>query len=453
MRRITKACRVAPAVLLMLGSAGTGLSAEPVTQAEEVVATCKPPGNGAGPLWCYGSPLIARQGDRVYASAMETGEGIPPLCNTRWRLFERLATGWRELRHDDDFRQREPCPLVSIGPGRLLLSVNPSTEPRGTKYGRCEPQWLVFDVAKGESSPRLVRPTWNGSPRFTDHSYRGISADPASGDVLALNIDAVTSLQHWSYAPADGSPGRTGAIQFPIRACYPQVALRDKAAHVLAIGDIVEPVEAWRTYKKQRTGADWDYVFRRLFYTTTPDIKRTDFAPPVEVDTVDATGGHITNLDVWIDPHGSAHLLYLKTTVAAVLRDKYFAGLPIATTLEHVVVDHGRVVRRATVLTGGQGKAESPLYGRFHAARNGSLHAVVAVSGITANGSPFLENRLVTLPTGSEALVTVKLGLKEPFTMFFTAAERGGNAPSDVLDLFGTGRDAQTLRYACIRLR
>ena len=46
---------------------------------------------------------------------------------------------------------------------------------------------------------------------------------------------------------------RTGRL--PIRACYPQVALRDRAAHVLAIGDIVEPNEAWRAHKKEATGS------------------------------------------------------------------------------------------------------------------------------------------------------------------------------------------------------
>jgi hypothetical protein len=64
----------------------------------------------------------------------------------------------------------------------------------------------------------------------------------------------------------------------------------------MAIGDIVEPNRVWQAFKKQKTGREWDYVFRRLFYTGTPDIGRTDFAAPVEIDSVDVTGGHITNL-------------------------------------------------------------------------------------------------------------------------------------------------------------
>jgi hypothetical protein len=40
--------------------------------------------------------------------------------------------------------------------------------------------------------------------------------------------------------------------------------------------------------------------------------------------------------------------------------------------------------------------------------------------------------------------------LKEPFSVFFTAAERGGSKPSWLLDLFGTGKSPTVLRYARI---
>ena len=453
MGRRLDAWQIVPAVVLILGVPGAVGAAGPETVVEDVVATCRPPGNGAGPLWCYGAPLVVRQGDQVFVSAMETGEGVPPLCNTRWRLFRRDPAGWREMRHDDDFRQREPCPLIAPGPGKILLSVNPSTEPRGTKYGRCDPQFLVFDAGHPDQTPTVIHPAWDGKPRFTDHSYRGLAADAARGDVLALNIDAVTSLQHWSFRAADGASGRSGSIGFPIRACYPQVALRDRAAHVMAIGDIVEPNEAWRTHKKQRTGADWDYVFRRLFYTWSPDIAQADLTTPVEIDSVDPTGGHIANLDLWIDGRGVAHLLYLKTNIASVLRDRYFPGKPIAQTLEHVEVERGRVVHRSTLLAGGEGKTVNPLFGRFHATMDGSLLVVAAVSGTTQNGTSFLENRLIPVENRPTSAAVVRLKLREPFTTFFTAAERGGNHPSDDLDLFGTGHDSTTLRYAHIRLK
>ena len=44
------------------------------------------------------------------------------------------------------------------------------------------------------------------------------------------------------------------------------------------------------------------------------------------------------------------------------------------------------------------------------------------------------------------------LALKTPFSTFFTASERGGSRPSNVLDLFGIGADGETLRYARVRV-
>jgi hypothetical protein len=420
---------------------------------EEVVATCKPPNNGAGLLWCYGAPLLVRQRDVVFANVMETGEGVPPLSNTRWRLFQRDARGWRLIRAPEAFRNREPCPLVSVGPDQLVLSVNPSTEPPGTQYGRCDPLLLYFDTRRLDQPPRASRPTWSAAAHFTDHSYQGIAADPNRGEILLLNIEAKTSAQHWSLATADGRFSRTGALDFPIRACYPQVALRNGAAHVLAVGDIVEPNEAWRTYKKQQTGRSWDYVFRRLFYAWSGDLRRGDFSSPLEIDTVDAIGGHITNLDLWIDPRGTAHLLYLKTNLSPVLRDRFFPGQEMVTTLEHAEVADGKIIRRTRLLSGGEKAPETVHYARFHATDDGTLWAVVFIAGRRSDGSAFAENRVFPVRPGQQEVSFKPLPLKIPLSTFFTAAERGGSQPSDVLDMVGSGPDGQTLRYAKVRLR
>ncbi len=453
MRRVSTACAIGWALFIWLGWCSGLEAVEPVTEAEEVVATCEPPGNGAGPLWCYGAPLLVRQGDRVFAGAMETGAGVPPLCNTRWRLYRRDADGWDLMRHAADFREREPCPVASPGPGKLLVSVNPSTEPPGTKYGRCDPHLLLVDVLHPGREPTVLRPTWAGMPRFTDHSYRGLAADPLRGDVLVMNIDSVTSAQQWSFRPGEGTPSRSGEIHFPIRACYPQVALRDRAAHVLAIGDIVEPDEAWRAHKKEMTGSAWDYVFRRLFYAHSPDLSREGFAPPIEVDSVEATGGHIRNLDLWLGPGGVAHVLYTRTNISRALRDRFFPGQEIVTTLEHAVLERGRVIWRTTLSTGGEGEAETPSFARFHATADGTLFVVTAVGGRKPDGSRLLENRLIQVSPRPEGSPPLRLDLDEPFTTFFTATERGESPASDVLDLFGTGKDPTTLRYARIRLR
>ena len=447
MRRNRNRTAWALVLLVMAGSVKAG----PVTEVEEVVATCEGPDNGAGAFWAYGAPMLVRVGDQVFASVMETGEGVPPLCNTRWRLFRRDEKGWRDVLHPENFREREPCPLVTTGPDQLLISVNPSTQPPGTKYGPCDPHLLAVNLRNPSGEPTKIEPGWPGDPTFTDHSYRGVAADGRSGEVILLNIDAQTSAQHWAFKDGEGNFTRRGAIEFPIRSCYPQVALRDRVAHVMAIGDIVEPNATWRAYKSEKTGASWDYVFRRLFYTRNPDVSSAEFEPPVEVDSVDATGGHITNLDLWLDAAGNAHLLYLKTTSAPILRDRFFPGEPIVTTLEYATIEDGRITHHEPLLTGGEGRPVTPRYGRFHATADGSLYVVYSASIRDDNGAARLENRLLRLlPTrGAEP---DKLDLKNPFGMFFTATQRGGSAPSDTLDLLGPGSGPE-VRYARIRLR
>lgn len=434
--------------LLMIGGAAV---AGPVVEVEEVIAHCEPPDNGASPFWAYGSPMLVRVGDRVFASVMETGQDVPPLCNTRWRLFQRDEQGWKDVLHPDEFRQREPCPIVAIGTDQLLISVNDSKTPPGTKYGPCEPHLLSVKVQNPSAEPIKIDPQWPEGLSFTDHSYRAIAADGPAGEVLPLNIDSQTSALHWAFRNSEGEFISRGAAEFPIRSCYAQVALKDRAAHMLAIGDIVEPVEEWRNYKREKTKASWDYVFRRLFYTRNPDVAADEFAEPIEVDTVDATGGHITNLDLWIDKSGHAHLLYLKSNHTPILRDRYFQGEPIVTTLEYATIENGQATRHKPLLTGGENRPETPRYGRFQATADGALHVVYAATVHDDNGSSRLENRLLRLTPDREA-EPVKLDLKQPFYMFFNATERGGSAPSDTLDLLGPGSGIE-IRYARVRLR
>ncbi|GIV19369.1 MAG: hypothetical protein KatS3mg023_1120 [Armatimonadota bacterium] len=414
---------------------------------EETVATCEPPNNGSGPLWCWGAPLLIRAGGEVYASVMETGADVPPLCNTRPRLYRKRGhEGWQMVWAPPAFREREPCPLVVLPRGKALLSVNTSVTPPGTHYGKCEPRLLEFSHDT-PSIPKEHIPPFPQTATFTDHSYRGIAADSQRGEVLLLHIDAHTSEYHYALLKSNGQWDAPGILSFPIRACYPQVALRDRAAYVLAIGDIVEPVEEWRRYKRERTQREWDYVFRRLFFTWTPNVLSEPFCPPIEIDNVDATGGHITNLDLWLDSRGTVHLLYLRQQTTPLLREKYFPDLPLRATLEHCAVQEGRVVQRQTLLEGGEGlKTPRPLYARFHSPDGKRL--VVVYAATNTDGTRF-NALLPLLPRRGEPQM---IPLREPFSMFFTACERGGNKPSRTLDLFGIAQKPEVLRYACVQL-
>ncbi|MFB3787169.1 MAG: hypothetical protein ACE15F_12460 [bacterium] len=419
---------------------------------EEDIVTVESPNNGSGPLWCYGAPVLVRSGERVFASINETGKDVPPLCNTRWRLWERTAKGWVVLHQDERFRNREPCPLVLLGDDTLLLSANSSTQPPGTQYGPCEPNVFRFGFAALSSPPVLELPRWEGTPRFTDHSYRGIGVDGEARETLLFHIDAENGRQYVSVRNPEGEWSAHGFIEFPLRACYPQVALKAGAGHILAIGDIVEPTEEWRKFKKEKTGRDWDYVFRRLFYTWTPDVRTEPFHEPIEIDTVDASAGHITNLDLWLDREGRAYLLYLKQPVqTALMRDRFFPGRKLIRSLECVVVIQGRVEERLTLMTGGEGlDGPDPRYARWQATPDGALY-VVYTAGIMKHGRPAgVETRIQRIfPRRGDAAA---IPLQQPFSVFFTATERGGSKPSRLLDLYGTGPNGNPLRYARIQL-
>ncbi|MDP6778527.1 MAG: hypothetical protein QGI83_17370 [Candidatus Latescibacteria bacterium] len=419
----------------------------PAVEVEEVVCSYEPPDNGSGPLWCYGSPLLVRTDAGVFVCVPETGRDAMPLCNTRWCLYRRDASGWERIHAGSRYDEREPCPLVQL-PGRgLYLSVNPAHDP-GVERGPCHPRLLESPESALEDDPNPIEPRWLGDPAFTEHSYRGIGVDGDRGEILLLNIEGSTSVQHWAFRDAGGEWSRQGGIEFQIRGCYPQVAMREQAGHILAIGDIVEPVEAWREHKYEQTGRDWDYVFRRLFYTWTPDITREAFCSPLEIDNVEATAGHITNLDLHVDASGAAHILYLRRTVAQeLIRERFFPHHTCVVSLEYVALASGKIVEQRQLLwADGAPPGLTPSYGRFHTTPDGGLLVVYAA---TEAGDGTVGNYVMRLDGDAPP---ARLELESPFRTFFTATERGGSPPSHLLDLYGVCGPGNTVRYARVSL-
>jgi hypothetical protein len=423
-------------------------------EVEEIVTRYTPANNGAGPMWCYGSTVIVRQGDEVFLSVIETGEGVPLLCNTRWQLWHRSANGWKLVQAEKEYRQREPCPIGMFHEGPVFLSVNPSTEPAGTKYGPCMPLVLEFDPANPAAPAKKHQPAWADGTYFTDHSYRGFAADGENGELLLLNINAKTSEQFVSYRDSNGQWHEKGTITFPIRSCYPQVALHDGSAHVMAIGDIVEPVAEWRKLKYEKLKRDWDYVFRRLFYTYTDNIRSTGFCAPTEIDTVEKTGGHISNLDLYIDETGAAHLLYTKQPHQyEFIRDKYFLGEAMTAYMEYVIVKEGKVLSRQTLAERPCGPTGfEPSFGRFHISSAGELYVIAAGTSVE-NGQRTYGNFLGRITNSKNKPKFERIELKHPFGNFFTNTPRGGSKPSNIIDIFGIADDGPNLRYARIRIK
>lgn len=434
-------------ILVILATVGLPAGALPVVEVlvEEDIFSFDDPKNGSGPLWSYGCTQIVRHRADVIVSQQETGKDVPPLCNTRWRLLRRGENGWQAIAEAEGFRQREPCPLGIIGDS-LYVNVNDSLTPPGTHYKPCRPALIKFDLHEAPLKAATMTPRWEGQPYFTDHSYRGFSVDHSRRELLMLNVDNRTTLdQSWCYLTAAGETIASGSVHFPFRGCYSQVALVNRAAHVMAISDIVEPVEGWRQYKYEQTKRDWDYVFRILYYTWSPDLSTEPFATPIEVANVDATGGHIGNQDLWIAPDGRAYVMYTEREVAsALLRDRFFPERSILNSLRLAVIQDGRVIERYTLVEGTEERAAH--HARFHTASDGRLYALLYVTG-GESGNELMPIHPVIQPDS-----TVPVPLEVPFQSYCLASVRAGNPPSDVIDVFGFRADSHTLSYAAIRI-
>ena len=455
-------------LLMLCVLTAAGFAAEPapkpVVEIEEDVYSFESANNGAGPMWCRGSTCLVRVGDDVFASGLETIRDAKPLNNCRWLLFKRGPGGWRLLRADPVGRTREPSPLVGFPGGRVFLSANPTlvTDPQAYA-GPARPELLEFATADPAAPPTTLLPVWEGQPKFTEHSYRSFAADGPAGElVLFQNIDYTHA--EWTFRDSDGRWSAQGRLKWPwgaeyakpqpIRVCYPNVALQSRAVHFCGVSDIIEPNPAWREFKKQLTGREWDYDFRRLFYTWTPDITRTPFAPWVELASREKTCGWVTPEDLWVAPNGAVHVLWTDRAIDERLREKFFPEAKQSHALNYAVLRDGSVLRRHTLLEAREGGPnEIPGTARFHVAPDNRLRVIGYVSGTDKSGGAVSENRLMEIDANGGVGASVRVPLRKPFTSFFTATARAGSAPSAWVELLGPrAGQPQTISYARIRL-
>ncbi|MCX5643272.1 MAG: hypothetical protein NTZ17_01100 [Phycisphaerae bacterium] len=444
--------------------AATGPTIRPVVEIEEDVYSYKPADNGAGPLWCQGSTCLARIGDDLFAGGLETIPGVKPLNNCRWMLFHRGEQGWQKVCFDPSGRTREPCPLAGFPDGRLFVSVNPTlnTDPN-TYSGPARPEILQFAARDAGKVERTLLPEWSGNPKFTEHSYRSFAADGPNREMILLQNVGYTHAE-WTFLNRDGQWSVQGQLKWPwgadyvkpepIRVCYPDVALRNREVHFCGVSDIVEPNPEWRAFKKQLTGRDWDYDFRRLFYAWSPDITTGKFEPWVEIASREKTCGWINPGDLWIAPNGDVHILWTQKALDERLRAKFFPGEKQSYALNYAVLRKGAVVSRRTLLVAEEGKSnERPGRGRFQITPDNRLFVFFYVSGANSAGKPISENRLLEILPDGSASNPVSVPLKKPFTDFFTATIRAGSPPSKTLELLGTRQGSNaTISYARIRI-
>ncbi|MGQ9575185.1 MAG: hypothetical protein ACUVUC_07700 [Thermoguttaceae bacterium] len=451
-----------------LGSLGLALCtarlpAAPSVEIEEVVYRFEPANNGAGPLWCSGSTCLVRIGEELFASGLETLKQHKPLNNCRWMLFRRGADGWELLRADPTGRTREPCPLAGFPGGPLFLSANPTLTAPEVYAGPSRPEILVFSPTDPKAPYQTILPAWDGQPAFSEHSYRSFAADGPGRELILFQNIGYTHAE-WAFRDRDGRWAAQGKLVWPwgaeydtprpIRVCYPNVQLKNRAVHFCGVSDIEEPYAKWRAFKKKLTGGDWDFDFRRLFYTWCPDITTGKFQPWVEIATRDKTCGWIMPGDLWVGPDGTVHLLWSERAIDERLRAEFFPAAKQSHALNYARVRDGKVVLRRTLVEAVEGSSrEIPSAGRFQVTPEGRLFVAFYLSGVDRSGKAVSENRLMEILADGTATQPVRIPLAHPISAYFTATVRAGSPPSCVLEMLGYRVDTPgAVSYARVRL-
>jgi len=242
----------------------------------------------------------------------------------------------------------------------------------------------------------------------------------------------------------------------------------------MAVSDIAEPNPEWREYKRKVTGQDWDFDFRQIYYSYTPDITEEDFSPILTIASRDETAGHTRNEDLWIGPDGDAHLIYRDKSIwYPFMRDRFFPGLPLTMSLRYCRVHEGKVIERRTLVECEEDRSAmkpydegeddrrllsefpseqlQPEWAMFHATPDDELYVIYHLGGPGTESSDESGNYILELcPKTDEA--PQKLDLEFPLAQFFTASVRTGTLPSNTIDLYGLGSEPGTVRYAQIRI-
>lgn len=462
-------------------------------EVEERVFSDRYSNNGAGPMWCASNTCIVRAGGEVFVSATERLPQFEPLNDCRWALLQRGGEGWMRRRADEDGRQREPCPLAVLQPGRVVVSSNPTLlGPDEDGGGPARPELHLFDADGPQAPPETLLPGWEDRPAFTEHSYRTLAADGTGGElILFQNV----GYSHSEWALLDSAGGwHAGQLRWPeygdadiapfgadhVRVNYPVVALRDREVHFCGCA-------SYDNWDRVRTVADLDLGgdpnaagasgmggrkrgnrMRRLLYAWTHDVGERAFSDWIEIDNTFADGGWLFPGDMHLDADGTVHLLWYRAPMLRSLRDERYPDIERVYSIEYATVGDGKIVRRlslvragdgfdaaiptdldregrAYVLSSGEKILGQPLSTpRFHLTPDGRLFVVYYVSSSEQNaeggGQAVSENRIVEVHGDGTTSASRTIPLVHPLTQFFTATGRAGCAPSWTLDLLGYRR-------------
>lgn len=468
MLRLTVLCTIISLVLAASVCAQAKLSVKAVSlniEAEESVFTYQYAPTGAGPTWCFGSAVMVRMGDRLFASGQVPVPGVTGINCVRPTLYERTSKGW-QLIYTDPGNTREPSPIVALSKDKLLMSTNPNDAGPTDYDGVAHPSILAFDTKNSSTPSHTLTPIWDTEIAFHGHSYRCFASDSKNREFF-LSWNIAYDRTYWTYYDRKGKWAKQGELMFPmenaypkpepLRLCYSPVLLKDRAVHFFGTVDIEEPIQEWRDTKFEISKSKWDYVFRRLFYCYTTDITKKPFSKWIELTNLDKTAGNAFAMDIHRASNGDIYLLWQETSTDYRLRDKFFPGTKMTNTLKCAALRKGTIISTYDISKGGDGAAsdESPSWGRFHITPKGRLFVVYTVSVTAADGKTNTRNRIREIFSNQTVGKPIDLDLKHVFgSTFFITSPRSGSTPSEYIELFGNCLDTgNELRYAKIHLK
>ncbi len=434
------------------------------TESEESVFTYQYAPTGAGPTWCFGSAVMVRMGDRLFASGQVPVSGVTGMNCVRPTLYERTDKGW-QLIYTDPGNTREPSPIVVLSKDKLLISNNPNDAGPTDYDGVAHPTVLAFDPKNPTTPSQKLTPVWNTGIAFHGHTYRCFASDSKNKEFF-LSWNIAYDRTYWTFYDRKGKWAKQGELMFPmgteypkpepLRLCYSPVLLKDRAVHFFGTVDIEEPIQEWRDAKFELSKSKWDYVFRRLFYCYTTDITKKPFSKWIELTNLDKTAGNAYAMDIHRASNGDIYLLWQETSTDYRLRDKFFPGIKMTNTLKCAVLRKGTIISTFDISKGGEGieSDESPTWGRFHITPKGRLFAVYTATVIAPDGKASTKNRIKEIYSNLTVSKPTNLDLKHTFgSTYFTTSPRSGSTPSDYIELFGNCLDTgNELRYAKIHI-
>ncbi len=410
----------------------------------------------------YQASYLLRVGERVFFSTAQRLMDREGMCNVYPVLYEKRDGGeWQLVWSDGNAYQMDAGHLLYLGNERLAMTLNPPKD-RYPKEQRtflvpCTPVVYVFDISDGVKLLEVCEIPWDRPDHpFKSHNYRSSGVDAVNGNLLFTNIHYPEEKHVYSLTDTDLQPVRSGALEFPYRACYHNIAMRDGETYLFAVQDILEPNPEWSDYNRLRydeNNMGFDYVFRTVYLNYSPDIAKEDFRPSVVICSREETCGVIDNLDCCFSRDGDLFFMTQERNVRdAFMRDHFFPDVPMRGEICLYRLSHGKVTERILIDQAEESDAwEMGGNGFIHTAANGDLYVVWSRTADAGDGLTRLTFyiRKVDAPQQPSNRILERTG-KISYRIFGNKTNHGAQ-PSDLVEIYWTEGDLDCM-YACFDL-